>query len=272
MAVRRTTANSTLLEVLTYGEGEERSFRCEVHDDTNASASVNVLKGVWYCYSCQASGKVGDKTVPNAKLLLSMVNPQEAARVYPESYLDLFDSDRGNFGRRFSPETRALLRLGWDPFSGDSTFPVRDADGRLAGVGRRREMGEPRYVYPTNWSASRSLFLGPKNLYAHGYLVLVEGAADASSLIELGIPAAGCYSAGLHLPQQELIRRMNLRVLVLGYDADEAGKRAIEKTIPLVSDLCPIVVADWALADAKDPAATPADSRRRIVNDALENT
>ena len=55
---------STLEEAIALGQGIERPFQCEVHDDTNASASVNVLKGVWYCHACGASGAVGPRSLP----------------------------------------------------------------------------------------------------------------------------------------------------------------------------------------------------------------
>lgn len=42
---------STLEDAIIKGHGTERSFRCPVHDDSHASASVNVNKGVWYCPS-----------------------------------------------------------------------------------------------------------------------------------------------------------------------------------------------------------------------------
>lgn len=41
----------TLDEALSVGRGTERSFNCPSHEDANASASVNVAKGVWYCPS-----------------------------------------------------------------------------------------------------------------------------------------------------------------------------------------------------------------------------
>ena len=39
----------SLREALDSGRGIERPFNCPVHPDAHASASVNVLKGVWHC-------------------------------------------------------------------------------------------------------------------------------------------------------------------------------------------------------------------------------
>ena len=49
----------TLSEALRYGRGVERSFLCPEHGDSRPSASVNVIKGKWYCYTCHATGELG---------------------------------------------------------------------------------------------------------------------------------------------------------------------------------------------------------------------
>ena len=34
----------------------ERSWKCPVHDDTHASASINTNTGLWTCFACGAGG------------------------------------------------------------------------------------------------------------------------------------------------------------------------------------------------------------------------
>ena len=46
----------TLSEALRCGHGVERSFLCPEHGDSRPSASVNIIKGKWYCYTCHAHG------------------------------------------------------------------------------------------------------------------------------------------------------------------------------------------------------------------------
>jgi len=42
---------------LTYPNGYgQRTIKCPVHDDANASATVNTTEGVWFCFACQAGG------------------------------------------------------------------------------------------------------------------------------------------------------------------------------------------------------------------------
>ena len=86
---------ASLEEVLTFGRGVERKFNCHVHDDTNASASVNVDKGWWYCYGCGAKGEVGNEDeLPDFTFFHRQIERtlKKAPEIYPETWLDLFDA------------------------------------------------------------------------------------------------------------------------------------------------------------------------------------
>src|SRR6478609_5809965 len=195
----------TLEEALKMGQGIERPFQCEVHDDTNASASVNVLKNVWYCFACGASGAVGTKVAPSAELLNTMMQPEKTARVYPDSFLELY-ARPVHWATRFPQWLCHALNLGSDPFTGDATFPVHLGDGLLAGVGRRREVtkdeakesGHTRFRYPSHWSATHSLWGASARYYQVDVLVLVEGASDAAAVQETGALGLAVYGAGIH--------------------------------------------------------------------------
>lgn len=254
----------TLEEALAEGRGEERPFRCHVHDDTSASASVNVSKGVWYCFACFASGTIDGKKVPSVSDLQAMVDPEQGCRLYPETYLELFDTPDSYWASRFPDWVVWTARLGNDPFTSHATFPVRTPEGYLAGVGRRDPDpdAKPRYRYPPRWSAAQSLH-GRDLLFSQPYLVLVEGAADQTSLLEVGIPALGCYGAGLHKPQVELILRCNPKLVVLGFDMDTAGDRASEHTAALLyGQQIKTERVHWP---AGDPADCSPDQRRSAV-------
>lgn len=254
----------TLEEALSEGRGEERPFRCHVHDDSSASASVNVSKGVWYCFACFASGTIDGKKVPSVSDLQAMVDPEQACRIYPETYLELFDASESYWHGRFEPWAVWTGQLGVDPFTGHATFPVRTPEGRLAGVGRRDPDPEakPRYRYPPRWSAASSLH-GVTLVPRSEVLVLVEGAADQTSLFEVGIPALGCYGAGLHKPQVEALLRRAPKLVVLGFDMDAAGDRAAEHTASLLwAQHIKTTRAMWPVGDPAD--CTP-EQRRRAV-------
>lgn len=268
----------TLSEALVHGQGVERPFRCEQHPDNHASASVNVLKMVWYCYACGASGAADKKKAPSIEVLESMISPERLARVYPQSYLRLF-SDPGYWLTRFPAWLCLAMGLGQDPFTGDGVFPVHTGEGRLAGVGRRHifteEVGEAkikiegtRYLYPKIWSASQTLFGTGGRWQPHEVIVLVEGAADASAVWQVGAPGFAVYGSGIHLPQVDLVARMEPRLIMLGFDMDEAGEKAVTRAFGALAGIAPLVRVRWPRG-AKDPAGTPIGIRKDILHRAV---
>jgi len=265
----------TLAEALTHGEGIERPFRCEQHDDNHASASVNVLKMVWYCYTCHASGAADKKKAPSNDALESMISPDRLARVYPQSYLALF-ADPGYWLTRFPDWLCHEMGLGQDPFTGDGVFPVHTGEGLLAGIGRRRlvteivgekkiEVQGTRYLYPKVWAASQTLFGSAGRWQTHPVIALVEGAADASACWEVGAPGFAVYGSGLHLPQIDLVARMQPRLVLLGFDMDEAGEKAVTRAFGALAGIAPMKRVRWPRRD-KDPAGTPYGLRKEILH------
>jgi hypothetical protein len=262
----------TLEEALETGRGIERPIRCPSpeHVDTHASASVNVAKGVWFCFSCSARGAVDNKRVPTDAELAEMLKPDELDKVYPSAWLELFGTG-GYWLSRFPEWLCWHFGLGEDPITGDATFPVYTPRGLLAGVGRRRQdPGEgPRYVYPRGWSASQTVW-GPRSSF--GVLVLTEGVADAVSLWEVGIPAFACYGAGVHLSQVKQIAALAPRLVLLGFDADPAGERAAGQAAGTLADIVDTARVDWSLASEKDPADLLPGVRAEIVSRTVGGT
>lgn len=268
---------ATLQDALALGQGIERPFRCEVHDDSMASASVNVLKGVWYCHACHATGSVDDKKAPSIEALEAMIKPDKSGRVYPDAFMELYDQP-GYWLNRFPAWVCHAMGLGQDPFTLDATFPVHTPGGMFAGVGRRKTVSEdpeyvlepkgvtvkqgPRYIYPRHWSAASTLF-GTGGRYPRLDVVcMVEGAADASSVWETGCPGLGVYGAGLHLPQRELLYRYHPKLILLGFDRDEAGEKAVSRAFKMVGRMAPLVRVYWP---KNDPADCTVDQRREAL-------
>lgn len=277
MAGRRNYAS--LDEALEQGEGVERPFQCGVHGDRNASASVNVDKGVWYCFSCGASGRAerGKGTTLTKEMKQAIASFIEDAKVYHQpAWLDWFDKygphpywvDR--FGLLLSRE----YRLGCHPVTMNPTYPFYDRHGRLRGVVQRTS-GQPKYLYPTGVSAARSLFGWDRAVAMAGSgpqsIVVVEGACDVialrSRLTGTGyldsMAVVGCYGAGLHVPQVELINALAPEVVLFGFDNDDAGRTAASREYPLEAETA---VITW---DRKDPGESDADSVCTAVEEAL---
>lgn len=251
----------TLNEALTTGRGIERSFRCEHHDDTNASASVNTVTGLWCCYACGAAGKVDEKdTIPDADTLLAYLKGDVPVRVYAESWLDMFDAHHPSkyWSRRFGEETSDHYRCGTHPLTGAPTYPIRNLDGDPIGV-VTRQPDDPKYLYPYGVSTSRTFFGDFRPSHT---VILVEGAADVMALHQAGIPhgwtALGCYGAGIHAPQVDALADLNPKRIVLAFDSDPAGYAAAERSAQALAGW-DTYTHTWGTFN--DPADMPVEER-----------
>ena len=261
----------TLDDALTNGRGVERAFCCPVHGDDNASASVNVQKGLWVCYACKASGTL-EGWSPTADDIIRMLDRKdERTRTYPETWLALFDGHHaspyweGRYGRGVAQH----FRCGTDPWTGMPTYPLRDSAGRLIGTVRRNDVDPelPKYLYPANVHTSRTLFgIERAQVGRVKTLILVEGASDVMAIYEVDPSAIvlGTYGAGLHVPQVELIHQINPALVVSGFDDDDAGRAATERAM---EQLVGIDVVDlrWGAHGGTDAGSIPPAQRKKAL-------
>jgi DNA primase len=251
----------SLEEALSTGRGTERAFTCPEHDDTNPSASVNVAKGVWFCYVCHAHGEIKDH-VPTVEEALAILRGDAPSRVFPEAWLDVFDADHSSpyWVARYGLAVAHDNRCGTDPETGAPTYPVRDAEGRLLGVVSRHETTEPKYRYPWNVSTSRTLYGA---LRASKVVVLVEGASDVMALQAAGCPwpVLGTYGAGLLHPQIALVGATNPKVVLTAFDDDNAGFTAAARAVRQLSDIAPVVSVRWSSVGGKDAGEVRPEAR-----------
>jgi|GEM_PF-1808645 len=265
----------TLADALAKGRGIERPFRCEVHDDRNASASVNSITLLWCCYACGAAGKADENAcIPDVDTLLSYIKGETPVRIYAESWLDTFDIHHASkyWVMRFGENTATHFRCGTHPITGRPTYPIRDAAKNVIGVVTRQD-GHPKYLYPFGVSTSRTFF---GDLRPNPVVVLVEGAADVMALHQSGIPdnwtVLGCYGAGVHSPQAQLLTDLAPRLIVTAFDNDTAGDSAAGRTAEILGPLAKVIHHSWA--PANDPGDVDAGDRIRAIEATIakENT
>jgi hypothetical protein len=222
----------TLPEAILYGHGTERPFLCPVHGDSRPSASVNIIKKKWVCYTCGAHGGLtGEYALiePDAEQMkIWFASKLEESRVYPESWLDRWDAVGVHpyWKKRVGERAAVHFRLGYDPDTESVTYPLRGPAGVL-GVVRRalhREEGQPKYRYPRGIDVGRLLFnYSPE---CRRSVVLVEGALDAIALWNVGVPALAIYGSRLSVDQVALIDKIDPEVVYTAYDNDDAGFKA----------------------------------------------
>jgi len=160
-------------------------------------------------------------------------------------------------------EHAGLLKSGrsgghYDMLRGRVTFPIRDARGRVVGFGGRAVSAEqePKYLNTPEspvFQKRRTFFGFPTALEPmrrEGRAVVVEGYFDLVALHRAGIDGAvaTCGTALTEDHARELRRRT--KKVVLLFDGDEAGQKAMERALGVL--LAAGLRADAAVLPAGD--------------------
>jgi len=128
----------------------------------------------------------------------------------------------------------------YDRFRARLMIPIEDVSGRVIAFGGRIiGAGEPKYLN----SPESAVYIKGRNLYGlnrtkeeirkQGYAILVEGYFDLILLWNAGItPVVATLGTALTREQVDLIGRYTSHVAVL-FDPDEAGQRALERSLEL---------------------------------------
>lgn len=150
--------------------------------------------------------------------------------------------DKGNLDQAMNI---GLIKEKWDAFQNRVVYPIQDKEGHFVGFGGRALNWEKGDKYP-KWinSSNNDLFNKDKVLYGlrlaadhikkQGYAILVEGYNDVIAMhkhdCENTVGSCGtAFSEG-----QILLLKKYTKHLCFLYDADNAGKNAIQRTVPFL--------------------------------------
>lgn len=276
----------TYLDITSHS-GDELMARCPFHDDSSASLQFNIKKGLFICFSCQEKGtakklvehfggRYQDPDIAIADIykkldLIEMPSDgPQTARVLPERTLKRYAFPTDYWASRgLSSDVVEVFGLGYDPIENDAIIPVRNIDGGLIGVIRRRleEGAMPKYLYYRGFPRSTSLFaswLVARTLTDS--VVITEGSLDAISVWQGGFPAVAQYGSSLSSQQAVILRRLGIARVVLFFDNDRAGKQATDHAVELLRDFF-VSVVTYDDRDPKDPGGmTPEMIAAKVEN------
>jgi len=228
---------------------DELGMCCPLHDDKNRSASVNVVKGLWYCEFCDVGGaasvlarkvKGGDVFPPPTDAIRagnkrSSTYVEELSQTKVDGWHSHLLADKENLGKLRKTKGLNLeiikhFRIGWDShlLHPAYTIPVYDSKGVLRDV-RRYQIDVTRNT--KIWSISGH---GGKKLYPiigvewHEEVIICEGEWDALLTIQHGFDAVTRTStADAWLSDwNELFRD---KIVYLIHDMDVKGQEANRK-------------------------------------------
>lgn len=241
---------------------------CPFHDDTHPSCGVWADSGWFKCFACGKTGSLADLIAETEgvswgdakrmiggeervsemqkKLVDSLTRDVDtlkyfSRRSFHASYPELEVGSEGwkyLIGRGITAESirRFDMRQGRKKYRSRVVLPIYTVDGKLLSyVGRTYARG---MVPKTRKSRSpHRTFYGLREIVnsqsKHEYIVVVEGEFDAIYLQQFGVPAVANMGTTAMGPEKIILLRRYAKRVVLSYDGDEAGRKAMygdEKT------------------------------------------
>jgi len=163
----------------------------------------------------------------------------------PDTWRSLTDHIEGSGLSLKLAEQAGLVIAGkeggfYDRFRGRLIFPIENITGEIVAFGGRiLEKGEPKYLN----SPESPIYIKGKNLYGlnkakeeirkKGFALIVEGYFDLISLWNAGIGnVVATLGTALTREHLELLRRYTPEAVAL-FDPDEAGKKALDRSLEL---------------------------------------
>ena len=272
--------------------GDEVVALCVFHDDSSPSMYVNTRKGVFYCHSCHASGSI-EKIARQLDCALTSETNIDAVMTdianlkktpkdeefYPEGWLEQFDWRNPHRYwtdvRKFDSDICLSFKLGYDAKYHAGTIPLRNVDGKIQGVIRRRldSDAKPRYMYPKNFKLSDNLWGSWRLRMIEDDLeqiVITEGSLDTIALWQAHIPSVALLGSSISKHQVKVLRYFGIKSVVAFTDNDEAGHRAADNINRMLSGITVTPVKYLREWRAKDPAGLTLKQRREAVRNAIQ--
>ena len=276
--------------------GHEWQCLCPYHEDTQPSFSVNVRKGLFVFYACNAKGTIkqladflGHKEqgfAPNAPTtsevktkLADLMKDQPKERFIDPAWVDSWRTDdrhKEEWATRgiVSDEVLNLFCLGYDMINDTLMIPVHSAAGKVSSIIRRfmdPEPGSPKYKYDKGFKKSEHLYgfwqCLTWNPVARPQLVAItEGSIDTLKLWEAKIPAVALLGASVSPKQLKLLKRLDPTEFLIMTDRDTAGQTvALELAQKLRGSGALLKEPAWWPDQAKDPGDMTNTEIRHVV-------
>jgi len=228
--------------------GNQKYALCPLHDDTNASFTVNTETDAWYCHGCGRGGHhvefiqwYYDVPLDTAKKVENQYRTRKTWKFPDEDYVqkcheslmrrDLALAELESFG--ITKETLIKYQIGWEDLR--VTFPIKSRSGRFINL--------RKYMPPSKREAGSNIakVIGIKELndcrlYPYSILLecpvtdpiyIVEGEKDCMAAISQGLYAI-TGTGGTTIPIAELNMFKDRKVIIMT-DSDMAGDKNAEK-------------------------------------------
>ena len=226
---------------------EQQNVLCIWHEEKQASLSVNLESGLYYCHSCSEKGDIYTFVMKQEKCTFKEAKQKilgdtkaavlsEAEVIEAHKYLlnkkyvqNLLFTHRG-----WLLDTIIRFKLGWDERSKRVTIPIYDQYGTLKNIRKYLVVGNvtaqnPKFIGVRGHN--ENFFFPIKNLINNEFLLLCAGEPDTILACQLGYNA-GTFTSGEGAFNRDLLPLFNNKLVYICYDKDIAGIRALKNIGP----------------------------------------
>ncbi len=270
MTIEEIKTKLTLSQVLEhYNLIPDRNSRlcCLWHNDKTPSLQIYPKTNTWTCFSSNCDAGSGDQidlimkmenctkheAIMKAKTLLGHTIIKEVKTKSTTNYEKLFRQLKMNFKSGQAVKylqhrnlDRKKIEIGynantWSYLKHCIIFPLRNEQGEIVSFYGRSiyDKENAKHFYLKNRSGLYPSY--PKS--ETKTLILTEAIIDAVSLLQLELDheiLAMYGTNGLTEEHQEAIRNLNqLEEIIMFFDGDEPGRKAVEKWTPVLKELQP---------------------------------
>jgi DNA primase len=267
-------------------------------EEKTPSFAMNVSNGLYFCHACQSKGNlytflrdlgINRQVITNQygvviEAAANNIPPKhdplkpklEELDPLPEAFLGIFDYCPVTLLQAgFEEATLRHFDIGFDRDHNRITFPLRDFQGRLAGISGRdvtdtgarykvydkeyRKWGYPERPEPDK----RKMLWNIHTIYPAMYLdstahdlYIVEGFKACMWLWQAGIRnVVALLGTYLSDEQRQIVERLGATIHLF-LDLNDAGIRGTDKTIARLAQSRPVRVVEYPARYANDPTAT----------------
>ncbi len=192
--------------------------------------------------------------------LIPLKDKRPQPRIYlPELVLDKYQYDHPYmFSRGLTADTIDLFDLGFDKTSNSITIPIRDVNGKIVYIKKRRIQKTKFHKYHVDEGVEKTdlifgLHLIKKNIQNVKMIYLVEGEFDVISCYQAKKYGGGIQGDRLFDSQvKQLIKIAKGIPICLLYDNNKAGVECMKKSIVKLSNYFPLY-RPYYPSGSKDP-------------------
>ena len=214
------------------------------HDDRHPSMRIDVVTGVFNCFSCGFKGNLFklyneepnflQQLKNNLGKKIDKVRASSIGLEIPKQAMPYTGTWRGISTETY--EKVGAFTYHTPDFIGRLWFPIKDFSGRIVVFqGRHMDFGTPKYInYPRK--VEIPMFMLGKTEFSS--VILVEGIYDLLNLYDKGIKNAVCIFGVNNFNQNRLavLKLMGVDRIFTFFDPDDAGAAATKKITKIIED------------------------------------